>query len=187
MEQGDGGDPQYRYQIYDLQSGAERFRFEGDSLVPTGNGLFLTSVGGRSGYAGTQNLLASDGSTIRAIPIPSYSSSSYPSKPSTAVPMFLGDGAYDPESGDELWRSSQIVNTATAGTGSAIAAVVGKQSSSRRRRPAQSRVSTSRVADNCGKHPGKTRTGFEAVRLMAITSSSATTPACIRSGLATER
>jgi hypothetical protein len=126
MEQGDGGDPQYRYRIYDLQSGAERFRFEGDSLVPTGNGLFLTSVGGRSGYAGTQNLLASDGSTIRAIPIPSYSSSSYPSKPSTAVPMFLGDGAYDPESGDELWRSSQIVNTATAGTGSTIAAVVGK-------------------------------------------------------------
>ena len=61
-----------------------------------------------------------------AIPIPSYSSSSYPSKSSTGLPMFLGDGAYDPNSGDELWRSSQIVNTATAGTGSAIAAVVGK-------------------------------------------------------------
>ena len=121
MEQGDGGDPQYRYRIYDLDSGAERFRFEGDSLVPAGNGLFLTSVGGRSGYVGTQNLLASNGSTIRAIPIPSYSSSSYPSKSSTGLPMFLGDGAYDPNSGDELWRSSQIVNTATAGTGSAIA------------------------------------------------------------------
>ena len=65
MEQGDGGDPQYRYRIYDLDSGAERFRFEGDSLVPAGNGLFLTSVGGRSGYVGTQNLLASNGSTIR--------------------------------------------------------------------------------------------------------------------------
>ena len=40
-----------------------------------------------------------------AIPIPSYSSSSYPSKSSTGLPMFLGDGAYDPNSGDELWRS----------------------------------------------------------------------------------
>ena len=33
MERG-SGDPQYRYTIYDLNSGAERFRFEGDSLAP---------------------------------------------------------------------------------------------------------------------------------------------------------
>ncbi|MDI9918493.1 PQQ-binding-like beta-propeller repeat protein [Rhodococcus sp. IEGM 1379] len=124
MEQGTG-DPQYRYTIYDLHSGTERFRFEGDSLIPVGDGLFLTGLGGRSGYVGTQNLLASDGSTIRAVPIPSYSSSQYPSMPSTALPMFLGDGAYDPTSGDELWRSSQLVDTQMAGTSSTIAAIVG--------------------------------------------------------------
>ena len=125
MERG-SGDPQYRYTIYDLSSGAERFRFEGDSLAPVGDGLFLTSVGGRSGYVGTQNLLNSDGSTIRAIPIPSSGASRFPSKPSTSMPMFLGDGAYDPSSGDELWRSSQLNNSQMAGTTSAIVAIVGR-------------------------------------------------------------
>ncbi|CRK53263.1 conserved hypothetical protein [Rhodococcus sp. RD6.2] len=119
------GDPQYVYTVFDLDSGATRFTFEGDSLQPVGDGLFLVSRGSRSGTVGTQDLLAADGSTIRSIPIPSYRSPTFPSKPSSPPPMFLGDGAYDPASGDELWRSPALVKDESSGRSSALVAVVG--------------------------------------------------------------
>ncbi|MGW0043648.1 outer membrane protein assembly factor BamB family protein [Rhodococcus sp. NPDC003348] len=119
------GDPQYVYTVFDLASGAERFTFAGDSLQPVGDGLYLAARGARSGSVGTQDLLAADGSLVRAVPIPAYSPQMYPSKPSVTPPMFLGDGAYDPATGDELWRSSALVKEESAGRDTALAAVVG--------------------------------------------------------------
>ncbi|GAB2665331.1 hypothetical protein GCM10027068_51740 [Prescottella soli] len=71
-ERGRSGEPPYIYTVYDLETGDRRFAFEGDSLLQVGEGLFLTSTGGRSGTVGTQNVLAADGSVIRAVPIPVY-------------------------------------------------------------------------------------------------------------------
>lgn len=119
------GDPQYHFTVFDLDSGAERFTFDGDSLQPVGDGLFLVSRGSRSGTVGTQDLLASDGSPVRAIPIPAFGAQMYPSKTSEAAPMFLGDGAYDPVTGDELWRSPALVQDSGAGRTSSLAALVG--------------------------------------------------------------
>ncbi|MGB6072642.1 MAG: PQQ-binding-like beta-propeller repeat protein, partial [Rhodococcus sp. (in: high G+C Gram-positive bacteria)] len=118
------GTPQYIYTIFDLDSGAEVFAYEGDSVRSVGNGLWLSSVGSESGTVGTQNLLAADGSTIRAIPRPSYGASMYPSNPRNPPPMFLGDGAYDPDTGDELWRNPAVVQSEFSGTQSALVAVV---------------------------------------------------------------
>ncbi|MBY4229958.1 PQQ-binding-like beta-propeller repeat protein [Rhodococcus fascians] len=119
------GTPQYIYTIFDLDSGAERFTYEGDSVQSVGNGLFLSSIGSESGTVGTQNLLAADGSVIRAIPRPSYGASMYPSSPLKPSPMFLGDGAYDPNTGDELWRNPAMVQSEFSGAQSAMVAVVG--------------------------------------------------------------
>ncbi|WFR72194.1 PQQ-binding-like beta-propeller repeat protein [Prescottella defluvii] len=119
------GDPQYLYKVFDLDTGAERFAFGGDSLQAVGDGLFLTSTGSRSGTVGTQNLLAADGSVIRAVPIPAYGSRAYPSAPSHPSPLFLGDGAYDPASGEERWRNPQLVADGSGGRTSAVGAVVG--------------------------------------------------------------
>ncbi|MFD4183485.1 PQQ-binding-like beta-propeller repeat protein [Rhodococcus sp. NPDC058514] len=120
------GDPQYVYTVYDLATGTKRFTFGGDSLQPVGDGMFLASRGGRSGTVGTQDLLAADGALIRAVPIPAYSAASYPSKPSVPAPLFLGDGAYDPATGAERWRSPALVKDESAGRDTALAAVVGR-------------------------------------------------------------
>lgn len=119
------GTPQYIYTIFDLDSGAEIFTYEGDSVRSVGNGLWLSSIGSESGTVGTQNLLAADGSTIRAIPRPSYGASMYPSASTDRLPMFLGDGAYDPDTGDELWRNPAMVRSEFSGAQSALVAVVG--------------------------------------------------------------
>ncbi|MCZ4517121.1 PQQ-binding-like beta-propeller repeat protein [Rhodococcus ruber] len=125
MYRGDGT-PQYVYRVFDLDSGSERFTFEGDSLQGVGNGLFLSSIGSESGTVGTQNLLAADGSVVGAIPRPSYGASMYPSAPTGPLPMFLGDGAYDPDTGEELWRNPAMVRSEFSGTQSAMVAVVGR-------------------------------------------------------------
>lgn len=124
-ERGRPGEPQYIYTIYDLETGARRFGFEGDSLQEVGQGLFLTSTGSRSGTVGTQNLLAADGSVIRAIPIPVYVPQNPPGKPAASTPLFLGDGAYDAKTGAELWRNPALVNEGAVQRTSALSAVVG--------------------------------------------------------------
>nr|WP_296771542.1 PQQ-binding-like beta-propeller repeat protein [Rhodococcus sp. (in: high G+C Gram-positive bacteria)] len=120
------GTPQYVYSVYDLDSGAKEFTFEGDSLLPVGDDLYLSSIGSESGTVGTQNLLAADGSILGPVPIPSYGAGRYPSSPSVSEPLFLGDGAYDPDTGDELWRNPAMVIGQFSGKNSAVAAVVGK-------------------------------------------------------------
>ncbi|MDJ0394385.1 PQQ-binding-like beta-propeller repeat protein [Rhodococcus sp. G-MC3] len=120
------GTPQYSYTVYDLETGAKKFTFEGDSLVPVGEGLYLSSIGSESGTVGTQNLLGSDGAVVRAVPIPAYNAAGYPSSPSVPSPLFLGDGAYDPKTGDELWRNPALVVGQFNGKDSAVAAVIGR-------------------------------------------------------------
>lgn len=118
------GNPQYFYTVYDLESGAKKFTYEGDSLGPVGDDLYLSSIGSESGTVGTQNLLDADGSVLRAVAVPAYSAAGYPSSPSVSAPLLLGDGAYDPKSGDELWRNPAMVLGQFNGKDSAVAAVV---------------------------------------------------------------
>ncbi|MCA1004736.1 PQQ-like beta-propeller repeat protein [Rhodococcus hoagii] len=125
LERGRPGDAQYTYTVYDLESGTERFAFAGDSLQQVGDGLFLTSTGARSGTVGTQELRAADGTVIRAVPIPVYVPSDYPSKTSATLPLFLGDGAYDPATGAELWRNRALVDEGSVQRSSTLSAVVG--------------------------------------------------------------
>ncbi|MDH6280758.1 PQQ-binding-like beta-propeller repeat protein [Prescottella agglutinans] len=125
-ERGLPGGPPYIYTVYDLETGDRRFAFEGDSLQEVGEGLYLTSTGARSGTVGTQNLLAADGSVIRAVPIPMYVPQDPPGKPSTSAPLFLGDGAYDPKTGAELWRNPALVNEGSVQRSSTLSAVVGR-------------------------------------------------------------
>lgn len=125
-ERGHPNEPPYIYTVYDLRTGDRRFAFEGDSLQEVGEGLYLASTGGRSGTVGTQNLLAGDGSVIRAVPVPVYVPQDPPGKPSTSAPLFLGDGAYDPKTGAELWRNSALVNEGSAQRSSTLSAVVGR-------------------------------------------------------------
>jgi outer membrane protein assembly factor BamB len=120
------GDPQYIYTVYDLESGAEKFTYEGDSLLAIGDNLFLSSIGSVSGTVGTQNLLRADGSIIRAVTIPAYNAAGYPARASVPLPLFLGDGAYDPSTGEELWRNPRMVIGQFNGKESAVAAAVGK-------------------------------------------------------------
>ncbi|CCQ14306.1 putative uncharacterized protein [Rhodococcus sp. AW25M09] len=120
------GTPQYIYTVFDLDSGKKRFTYEGDSVRSVGDGLWLSSIGSESGTVGTQNLLAADGSIIRAIPRPSYGASMYPSTSAKTLSMFLGDGAYDPNTGNELWRNPAMVGSEVSGPQSALVAVVGR-------------------------------------------------------------
>ncbi|MDJ0359834.1 PQQ-binding-like beta-propeller repeat protein [Rhodococcus sp. H29-C3] len=121
---GSGG-AQYTSTVHDLDTDAERFVYEGDSLQALSKDLFVSTVGIQSGSAGTQNLLDGHGELIRAIPIPSAVVGGYPSLPSTPVPAFAGDGAYDAVTGAELWRNPLMVE-GTFAKESAVVAVVGR-------------------------------------------------------------
>jgi outer membrane protein assembly factor BamB len=113
-----------RYLVVDSESGEPRFDFVGESLQTVSDALFLTSDGSRSGDVGTQNLVDDKGSVVRAIPVPTYPVFDYPGR-TDELPLFVGDGAYDRITGDELWRNPAMVRVDSSGRNSAVSAVVG--------------------------------------------------------------
>ncbi|MCZ4520671.1 PQQ-binding-like beta-propeller repeat protein [Rhodococcus ruber] len=114
------------YSILDIDSGADRFTFSGESLMALRHDLFLQSIRNADGSR-TERLLDGVGSVRTTIEVPTYGHSfDYPvSKRDNEIPLFLGDGAYDSETARELWRNPHMLEYEVSGAITAVLAVVG--------------------------------------------------------------
>lgn len=102
-------DTLYDTMVYDLATGIARFTIANDQLNVVGDGLFVVSRGTGNGTMGTQVLIDSEGKTILTAPVSVYTTTTWPTETPLVSPVFLGDGAYGPATGRELWRDRDLL------------------------------------------------------------------------------
>lgn len=122
-----GDNPIYQSTVYDLDSGTPRFTIGNNTMRVVGDGLLLTTQPSALNPVGIQQLFSRDGSPIVTAPVPAYTPDTLPTATNGPPPVLLGDGAYDPFSGEERWRDPQMltygadsISTARAMAGTAV-------------------------------------------------------------------
>ncbi|MDJ0392241.1 hypothetical protein QMK17_02705 [Rhodococcus sp. G-MC3] len=92
--------------IADIFTGDPRFRFAGENPLPLGNDLYVNVTRSPEGSL-TEEVLDGTGKTLTVVAVPTSGLSPvpWPNLGDDDLPKFLGDGAYDPRTGAELWRN----------------------------------------------------------------------------------
>ncbi len=113
------------HHIIDIDTGAPRFAFFGENPLPLRNDLYV-NVSRAGDGALVEVILDGTGKVVTVVPVATLGLSPRPwaNLGDDDVPLFLGDGAYDPISGAELWRNPATVE-GTGGLDSAVLAAVG--------------------------------------------------------------
>ncbi|WP_338886286.1 PQQ-binding-like beta-propeller repeat protein [Rhodococcus sovatensis] len=114
------------HQIIDIDSGEPRFTFAGENPLPLGNELYANVTRNPDGSL-REVILDGMGQIRTEVPVATFGLSPQPwaNIGEEDLPLFLGDGAYDPNSGAELWRNPATLEN-NGGANSAVLAVVGR-------------------------------------------------------------
>ncbi|MCK0516468.1 PQQ-binding-like beta-propeller repeat protein [Williamsia sp. DF01-3] len=104
-----GENPIYQSTVYHLDSGTPRFTIGSNTLRVVGDGLFLATQPSDLNPLGIQQLISRAGSPILTAPVPAYTHETLPTATIGPPPVLLGDGAYDPSSGLQLWRDPRML------------------------------------------------------------------------------
>ncbi|GGF90792.1 hypothetical protein GCM10007304_00880 [Rhodococcoides trifolii] len=111
--------------VVDSATGESLFAYAAESSSPVSSNIVRAQNGVRAGLIGTEELLDRSGATVAGVAIPSSSALTYVgARGDDSRPLFLGDGAYDAETGAELWRNPDMIIRESGGPTSAVKAVV---------------------------------------------------------------